>query len=141
MAVHNDAIDLVATRSRSTPRIANRLLKRVRDYAQVHHPEDSINVTVAQAALDMLDIDPLGLDAVDRKVLQTIMTTFQGGPVGIQTIAATIGEDIDTLETVYEPFLLQLGFLARTPRGRVATPSAYQHLGINPPDDLQARLL
>lgn len=141
MAVRNEAVDLVATRSRSTPRIANRLLKRVRDYAQVHHPEDSITITVAQAALDMLDIDPLGLDAVDRKVLQTIMTTFQGGPVGIQTIAATIGEDIDTLETVYEPFLLQLGFLARTPRGRVATPAAYQHLGITPPEDLQARLL
>ena len=89
----------------------------------------------------MLDIDPLGLDAVDRKILLTIMDTFQGGPVGIQTIAATIGEDIDTLETVYEPFLLQIGFLARTPRGRVATPLAYQHLGKIPPADLQARLL
>lgn len=141
MAVHNDAVNLVATRSRSTPRIANRLLKRVRDYAQVHHPDQAVTTTVAQAALDMLDIDPLGLDAVDRKVLQTIMQTFQGGPVGIQTIAATIGEDIDTLETVYEPFLLQLGFLARTPRGRVATAAAYQHLGLTPPDDLQARLL
>lgn len=141
MAVHNEAVDLIATRSRSTPRIANRLLKRVRDYAQVHHPEANVNSQVAQAALDMLDIDPLGLDAVDRKVLQTIMQTFQGGPVGINTIAATIGEDIDTLETVYEPFLLQLGFLARTPRGRVATAAAYQHLGLTPPDDLQARLL
>lgn len=141
VAMHNDAVDLIATRSRSTPRIANRLLKRVRDYAQVHHPETSVTAPIAQSALDMLDIDPLGLDAVDRKVLQTIMQTFQGGPVGIQTIAATIGEDIDTLETVYEPFLLQLGFLARTPRGRVATSSAYVHLGLVPPDDLQTRLL
>lgn len=135
------AVQLIATRSRSTPRIANRLLKRVRDYAQVHHPDTAITHTVATAALDMLDIDPLGLDAVDRKILHTIMDTFQGGPAGIQTIAATIGEDIDTLETVYEPFLLQIGFLARTPRGRVATPAAYAHLGKTPPDDLQARLL
>lgn len=141
VAVHNDAVHLIATRSRSTPRIANRLLKRVRDYAQVHHPDQSVTAEVAQAALNMLDIDPLGLDMVDRKVLQTIMQTFQGGPVGIQTIAATIGEDIDTLETVYEPFLLQLGFLARTPRGRVATVAAYQHLGMVPPEDLQTRLL
>lgn len=135
------AVQLIATRSRSTPRIANRLLKRVRDYAQVHHQAASIDEPIASAALDMLDIDPLGLDAVDRKILQTIMETFQGGPVGIQTIAATIGEDIDTLETVYEPFLLQIGFLARTPRGRVATPAAYGHLGVPPPEDLQSRLL
>lgn len=139
--LHNDAVDLIATRARSTPRIANRLLKRVRDYAQVHHPKVTIDQPIATAALNMLDIDPLGLDAVDRKILQTIMDTFQGGPAGIQTIAATIGEDIDTLETVYEPFLLQIGFLARTPRGRVATPTAYQHLGKTPPIDLQARLL
>lgn len=141
MDVQDSAIELISTRARSTPRIANRLLKRVRDYAQVHHPATQINQPVATAALDMLDIDPLGLDAVDRKILQTIMDTFQGGPVGIQTIAATIGEDIDTLETVYEPFLLQIGFLARTPRGRVATPTAYQHLGKTPPIDLQTRLL
>ncbi|EKD79270.1 MAG: hypothetical protein ACD_41C00122G0006 [uncultured bacterium] len=141
VAMHDQAVELIASRARSTPRIANRLLKRVRDYGQVHHPETMIDHAIATAALDLLDIDPLGLDAVDRKILQTIMDTFQGGPVGIQTIAATIGEDIDTLETVYEPFLLQIGFLARTPRGRVATPIAYQHLGKTPPVDLQARLL
>ncbi len=139
--MHPEAVQLVASRARSTPRIANRLLKRVRDFAQVNHPATAVTQPIATAALDMLEIDPLGLDAVDRKILQTIMDQFQGGPVGIQTIAATIGEDIDTLETVYEPFLLQLGFLARTPRGRVATPAAYHHLGKVPPDDLQTRLL
>lgn len=139
--MHPEAVQLVASRARSTPRIANRLLKRVRDFSQVNHPATPVTQPIATAALDMLEIDPLGLDAVDRKILQTIMDQFQGGPVGIQTIAATIGEDIDTLETVYEPFLLQLGFLARTPRGRVATPAAYHHLGKVPPEDLQTRLL
>lgn len=137
----DEAVTLIAGRSRSTPRIANRLLKRVRDYAQVKKTDPQITPHLATEALTMLDIDPLGLDALDRKILQTIMTMFHGGPVGIQTIAATLGEDIDTLETVYEPFLLQIGFLARTPRGRVATSAAYQHLDVTPPPDLQARLL
>ncbi|MFA6475420.1 MAG: Holliday junction branch migration DNA helicase RuvB [Patescibacteria group bacterium] len=135
------AINLIATRSRSTPRIANRLLKRVRDFAEVNHSNKPVTETIAQAALNLLDIDELGLDAIDRRVLQSIIKSFQGGPVGITTIAATIGEDIDTLETVYEPFLLQLGFLARTPRGRVVTAAAYEHLGLIPPLDLQSRLL
>lgn len=141
MQMDATATDIIATRSRSTPRIANRILKRVRDYAQVHHPEQFVNATMAVAALDLLDIDQLGLDAVDRKILATLIDTFKGGPVGVQTIAATTGEDMDTLETVYEPFLLQHGFLARTPRGRVATAAAYHHLGLTPPDDLQAKLL
>ncbi len=135
------AVEVIANRSRSTPRIANRLLKRVRDYAQVKHSATSVATAMASDALTMMEIDTLGLDAIDRKILRTIMETFKGGPAGIQTIAATIGEDIDTLETVYEPFLLQLGFLARTPRGRVATEAAYRHLGLTPPDDLQAKLL
>ena len=135
------AVGVIAERSRSTPRIANRLLKRVRDFAQVKHQANSVTDAMAHSALEMMDIDPLGLDTIDRKILRTIIETFKGGPVGIQTIAATIGEDIDTLETVYEPFLLQLGFLARTPRGRVATAAAYTHLGLTPPDDLQAKLV
>lgn len=136
-----EAVELIATRSRSTPRIANRLLKRVRDYTQVKHSDTAITHPIAHEAMTMLDIDPLGLDSLDRKILETIMTMFNGGPVGIQTIAATLGEDIDTLEAVYEPFLLQIGFLARTPRGRVATALGYQHLRITPPTDLQSRLL
>ncbi len=142
--INETAITAIADRARSTPRIANRLLKRVRDYAQVETAAASqtqVTAELAMAALTMLEIDPLGLDALDRKILQTIMTTFNGGPVGAQTIASTLGEEIDTLETVYEPFLLQIGFLARTPRGRVATAAAYQHLGLTPPTDLQARLL
>lgn len=137
----DDALTVIAYRSRHTPRIANRLLRRVRDYAQVQGITNAISADSAGQALAMLEIDTLGLDMVDRKILHSIMNTFQGGPVGIQTIAATIGEDIDTLETVYEPFLLQLGLIARTPRGRVATVAAYQHLGVTPPTDLQARLL
>jgi Holliday junction DNA helicase RuvB len=127
---------VIANRARSTPRIANRLLKRVRDYAQVKTKHTTISAIVAEQALAMLDIDELGLDNIDRRLLHSIITTFHGGPVGIQTLAATLGEDLDTLETVYEPFLLQLGFLARTPRGRIATSAAYKHLQLASPAKL-----
>jgi Holliday junction DNA helicase RuvB len=119
----------IARRSRGTPRVANRLLKRVRDYAQVM-AEGSITPLVAQAALSKLDIDSLGLDQVDHMVLRSLIEKFGGGPVGLDTIAASISEESDTITDVYEPYLMQLGFLSRTPRGRVATPRAYEHLGI-----------
>lgn len=124
----------IASRSRGTPRIANRLLKRVRDYAQVRR-EDFISKKSADEALKMLEIDSLGLDAIDKKMMEAIMLTFDGGPVGLDTLAATIGEDARTIEDVYEPYLLQLGFLNRTPRGRVATRNAYSHYRITPRDD------
>jgi Holliday junction DNA helicase RuvB len=123
--------DEIARRSRGTPRVANRLLKRVRDYAQVM-ADGSITSEVARDALARLEIDDLGLDDVDHKVLRTIIEKFNGGPVGLDTIAAAISEESDTIMDVYEPYLLQLGFLHRTPRGRVATRAAYQHLGIKP---------
>lgn len=123
----------IASRSRGTPRIANRLLKRVRDYAQVKR-ESSISKKSADEALNMLEIDSLGLDAVDKKMMHAIMLAFDGGPVGLDTLAATIGEDSRTIEDVYEPYLLQLGFLNRTPRGRVATRAAYEHYKIPPKD-------
>ncbi len=141
MNLTDDSTKVLAGRSRSTPRIANRLLKRVRDYAQVKSDQDHVDADIAHQALEMMDIDKLGLDVTDRKFLTTIIEKFSGGPVGIQTIAACIGEDVDTLETVYEPFLMQAGFLARTPRGRVATEAAYHHLGYNTPKDLQSKLL
>ncbi len=137
----SEAHGLIAKRSRSTPRIANRLLRRVRDYAQVKSEDTVVAQDIASQALDMLNVDELGLDNTDRKLLSTIIKTFNGGPVGIQTLAASIGEDVDTLETVYEPFLMQMGFLARTPRGRVATEAAYAHLGIQPPVDTQNKLI
>ncbi len=118
----------IARRSRGTPRVANRLPKRVRDYAQVK-ADGVATQTVAVEALSRLEIDPIGLDELDRKVLETIIDKFGGGPVGLDTIAAAISEDADTISDIYEPYLLQLGFIGRTPRGRVATPRAYQHLG------------
>jgi Holliday junction DNA helicase RuvB len=121
----------IASRSRGTPRVANRLLRRVRDYAQVR-ADGSITAEVAHEALTRLDIDKLGLDDVDHKVLTTIINKFNGGPVGLDTIAAAISEEADTIMDVYEPYLLQLGFLHRTPRGRVATRLAYEHLGVKP---------
>ena len=123
--------DEIARRSRGTPRVANRLLRRVRDYAQVM-ADGAITSEVAQEALSRLEIDKLGLDEVDHKVLQTIIGKFNGGPVGLDTIAAAISEEADTIMDVYEPYLLQLGFLHRTPRGRVATRAAYEHLGVPP---------
>ena len=118
----------LAKRSRGTPRIANRLLKRVRDFAQVEN-KDFINLDVAQRALDRLEIDEIGLDNTDRIMLDAVIEKFNGGPVGLDTLAACIGEDKDTIEDVYEPYLMQIGFLTRGPRGRMATPLAYQHLG------------
>ncbi|RAK10366.1 Holliday junction DNA helicase subunit RuvB [Halanaerobium saccharolyticum] len=119
----------IARRSRGTPRIANRLLKRVRDFAEVK-ADGIINREVVDAALKLLEIDELGLDRIDHKLLKTIMLKFSGGPVGLNTLAAAISEETETIEDVYEPYLLQLGFLERTPRGRVATTKAYQHLKI-----------
>lgn len=119
----------IARRSRGTPRIANRLLKRVRDYAQVK-ADGGISLRIAQEALDMLQVDKLGFDAMDRKFLQILIEKFQGGPVGIESLAAAIGEDRGTLEDVLEPYLIQEGYIIRTPRGRVAAASAYQHFGL-----------
>ncbi|HEX9059860.1 MAG TPA: Holliday junction branch migration DNA helicase RuvB [Clostridia bacterium] len=118
----------IARRSRGTPRIANRLLKRVRDFAQVK-ADGFIDISVAKMALDALEIDNIGLDRVDRNMLLCIMEKFDGGPVGLDTLAASIGEESDTIEDVYEPYLLQLGFINKTPRGRTATKLAYEHLG------------
>ncbi|MFZ5643138.1 MAG: Holliday junction branch migration DNA helicase RuvB [Bacillota bacterium] len=119
----------IGKRSRGTPRVANRLLKRVRDYAQVRH-SGFIDRSVAVEALEFFEVDPLGLDEIDRRILRIIIEKFGGGPVGLDTIAAAVGEESDTVEDVYEPYLMQKGLLARTPRGRVAAASAYKHLGI-----------
>ncbi len=121
----------IAMRSRGTPRIVNRLLKRVRDYAEVKG-NGIIDREVADTALKALDIDALGLDSIDRRMLESIIRNFGGGPVGLETLAATIGEEAVTLEDVYEPYLMQIGFLSRTPRGRMVTNNAYQHLGLKP---------
>ena len=133
-------IQEVARRARGTPRIALRLLRRVRDYAQVR-ADGIITSDVAKEALDLLQVDPLGLDDVDRRVLRTIIEKYNGGPVGLNTIAASISEEQDTIMDVVEPYLLQLGFLDRTPQGRVATKSAYEHLGYAYTGKGQARLL
>ena len=122
----------IARRSRGTPRVANRLLRRVRDFAQVR-ADGTITAAVAAEALKRLDVDEFGLDDMDARILRVIIEQFEGGPVGINTVAAAVGEDPGTIEEVYEPFLMQQGFLARTPRGRVATPGAYRHFGFTPP--------
>ena len=119
----------IAKRSRGTPRLANRLLKRVRDFAQVKY-EGEINEKVAKDALDLLEVDKMGLDHIDRRLLLTMIEKFSGRPVGLDTLAATIGEEADTIEEVYEPYLLQLGYIQRTPRGRVVTPLGYKHFHI-----------
>jgi len=121
----------IASRSRGTPRIANRLLRRVRDYAQVRS-KGKIDLPTAQAALQMLEVDRYGFDEVDRRLLLTIIEKYQGGPVGVNTLAAALAEEPDAIEEIYEPFLIQIGFLNRTPRGRVATQLAYEHFGITP---------
>ena len=126
--IDDDGAMQLARRSRGTPRLANRLLKRVRDFAQVRY-DGMITGEVAEDALDLLDVDQYGLEMLDRKILETMITKFDGGPVGLDTLAATIGEDSGTIEDVYEPFLLMNGFITRTPRGRVATPLAMRHLG------------
>jgi Holliday junction DNA helicase RuvB len=123
-------LEEIARRARGTPRVANRLLKRVRDYAEVR-AQGVITVDVAQEALARLEVDSIGLDDVDHKILRTIVERFNGGPVGLETIAAAISEEADTVMDVYEPYLLQLSFLERTPRGRVATRFAYEHLGLD----------
>jgi Holliday junction DNA helicase RuvB len=122
----------IARRSRGTPRIANRLLRRVRDYVEVKG-DGRIVKAQAERALAMLDVDPLGFDLMDRKLLEAVIHRFDGGPVGLDNIAAAIGEERDTIEDVIEPYLIQQGFLQRTPRGRVATAAAYRHLGVTPP--------
>lgn len=119
----------IAKRSRGTPRIANRLLKRVRDYALVLG-DGNITLDIAKVALNKLEIDDLGLDGTDKRILETIIFKYTGGPVGVETLAATVNEEVETIEDVYEPYLMQIGFLARTPRGRTATPLAYEHLGL-----------
>ena len=123
----------IARRSRGTPRLANRMLKRVRDFAQVRY-DGVITEEVARFALDLLDIDKVGLDQTDRKILLTIIEKFQGGPVGLDTLAASINEESETIEDVYEPYLLQLGYIQRTPRGRVVTRLGYAHFGMTPPE-------
>ncbi len=127
--------EAIASRSRGTPRVANRLLKRVRDFAEVRGA-GFIDSSVANEALELLDVDRLGLDRLDREILRTICEKFGGGPVGLSTIAIAVGEEQDTIEDVYEPYLLQQGLLMRTSRGRVATVAAYNHLGVEPPSDV-----
>jgi holliday junction DNA helicase RuvB len=132
-----DGAHELARRARGTPRVANRLLRRVRDYAQVK-ANGVIDKAVANAALELLEVDAFGLDDMDARILRAIIEKFEGGPVGLKTIAAAVGEDEGTIEEVYEPFLVQNGFLQRTPRGRVATPTAYRHFGYTPPGDATA---
>ena len=123
-----DSATEIAKRARRTPRIANRLLKRVRDYCEVR-ADGAINTKHCFRAFEMLEVDEHGLDWIDRKILETIIDKFNGGPVGLNTIAATTGEDVSTVEDVYEPYLMQLGFIDRSPRGRMVTDSGYKHLG------------
>ena len=130
--LEDDGATAIAARSRGTPRVANRLLKRVRDFAEVRM-EGIVTAAAAEAALELLEVDERGLDRLDREILRTICVKFDGGPVGLGTLAATLAEEEDALEEVYEPFLIQIGFLDRTPRGRVATRLAYEHFGLSMP--------
>lgn len=130
--LEKNAVGLIAERSRRTPRIANRLLKRLRDVAEIEGG-GTLSVAIAEKGLDLLAIDAMGLDDIDRLLLRTLIEKFNGGPSGVNTLAAAIAEETDTIETVYEPYLLQIGFLERTPRGRKATPAAYRHLGFREP--------
>jgi Holliday junction DNA helicase RuvB len=132
VAISDEAAAEISRRSRGTPRIANRLLRRVRDYAQVRAKGD-ITTTVTRAALAMLEVDEHGFDEIDRRLLRTIIDKFGGGPVGVNTIAAAISEEKDAIEDIYEPFLIQIGFIDRTPRGRVATARAYEYFGLEAP--------
>ena len=134
--ITDEAVHELATRSRGTPRIANRLFRRVRDFAQVLSDDGVIDLKIANYALDRLKVDKLGLDDVDQKYLRGIIERFKGGPVGVEALANSIAEEITTLEDVYEPYLLQIGFIQRTPRGRVATAKAYEHFGIPQQQDL-----
>jgi len=129
--IDQSAIEELGSRSRGTPRVANRLLRRVRDYAEVHS-DSKVGLAQAKAALEMYEVDPVGLDRLDRNVLEAIVKRFNGGPVGISTLAMAIGEEAETIESLAEPFLVRMGFISRTPRGRIATPTGFQHLGIEP---------
>jgi Holliday junction DNA helicase RuvB len=140
IALDDDGALELARRSRGTPRIANRLLRRVRDFAQVK-AEGSITSTVAHDGLAMLEVDKKGFDQMDRRIMLTIIEKFSGGPVGVETIASAISEEKDTIEDVYEPYLIQCGFINRTPRGRVATKLAYEHFGIKTNEPNQTSLL
>ena len=137
--VEEDAAEEIARRARGTPRIANRLLRRVRDYSQVR-ADGRIDQEIACTALDMLEVDPLGLDEVDRKIMETILAKYSGGPVGLNTISAAVGEDPSTIEEVYEPYLMQLGFLDRTHRGRVGTVGAFEYFNLHRPPEPQGTL-
>ena len=136
MGLDESGASEIARSSRQTPRVANRILKRVRDYAEVKNQE-IISGSLAREALDLYEIDHLGLEPTDRHILHTLITKFKGGPAGIQALAAVTGEEIQTIEDVYEPYLIQLGFLARTPRGRVVTEAGFAHLGMKMPRDHQ----
>ncbi len=140
VSVSPEGVSEIARRARGTPRVALRILKRVRDFAQVRS-DGTVTQAVAQSALDLLDIDPLGLDDIDRRVLRAINEKYGGGPVGLETISASISEESDTIMDVVEPYLLQLGFLDRTPRGRTVTKAAYEHLGLTVDGDEQSKLL
>lgn len=128
ISIDEESSKEIARRSRGTPRIANRLLKRVRDYAMVLG-DGNIDIEIAKTALDKLEIDELGLDEIDRKILETMIIKYQGRPIGIDALATTVGEDLDTIEDVYEPYLIQIGFISRTQRGRIPLPAAYKHIG------------
>ena len=139
VTVDDAGAEAIAARSRGTPRVANRLLRRVRDYAEVRHA-GSIDLEVATRALELLEVDALGLDRLDRDILRAVCEKFAGGPVGLSTLAVAVGEEQDTIEDVYEPYLLQRGLLMRTPRGRVATDAAYEHLGLERRSDRASSL-
>ena len=141
LSLDEDAALEIAKRSRATPRVANRILKRVRDFSQVKGDGGKVTIHQAIEALEMLGVDNQGLEDLDRQLLLAIIEKFSGGPVGLNTIAASMQEDMGTIEEVYEPYLMQLGFLARTPRGRVVTERGYEHLGLRPPGDLTQKLL
>jgi len=134
--IEEEAKKFLAKVSRGTPRVANRLLKRVRDYAQVHSDKDSVKIDskTVKETLELIDIDHLGLESADRKIIEAIITKFNGGPVGLNALAAATNEEKDTIEEIYEPFLMRLGFIERTPKGRIATKEAYKYFGIEKPD-------
>lgn len=140
ISIQDEAAREIATRGRGTPRIANRLFRRVRDFAEVEG-EGVVTLPITRSSLESMEVDEYGLDETDRRIIQVIMERFGGGPVGIKSLSASLGEDIGTLEDVYEPFLVQAGFLSRTPRGRVVTPLAYQHLGYELPPGKQKDLI
>jgi len=130
----------IAAASRQTPRVANRLLRRVRDFSEIRE-KDGVTAEVAREALSLFEVDAIGLEPTDRIILETVAKKFKGGPVGVQTVAAVTGEEAETIEDVYEPYLIQLGFLVRTPRGRVVTPDGFSHVGLPVPEDHQSKLL